>query len=969
MDRLSGRGMKDWNWVHKMFPKWMIEEMDVKEWVSHKKQREQGECVANMQVPAYPDLPDLTGVASPSDPRRPIDYETENSSLKSEEPAYSEDNLTNNSQTAWEKDIQAQNGVIPEKDSYRSGPEAVKDKTTDWERIAYGGKRPPNTVNGSGGKGVKSSTSSLPFGAENKDWRQTALERRALSQKTENTAKEKSGNGKGEHDSHTSTSSKLSTEKETTEESVADGQTASVGDPWYLSSEQSLYKSIRDKRWNDLDDYLKSVHAETASNDISGDVIQVGHKDPRTGQWTHTSLYVNENGQAGQALPATKPSDENSCGSAAEPTNPVHAPDSPATRKRSTSSVLSQLPKDDIDFLSADGIRASMGRTKGSTETPKEKARRREELKRGFAEAHKNATELDKTIASGLLNEQSIRRKERELNEKPRDHPQSPILETSVDLMLNMWKKRAEDTEQVQGKTEKPSPSPQETVVQRRLEDEVESQKTAMRGLSDDGYSHSPLHSKFSSLGQFSVLSPLKRHLADLGQRVGALEKDLIKMDKEVYQAAEKTKQIETDRALVREVRKAYEDVYGPITVHHRQSGVEGKETTKVSAEEAQSLADSEPKSEGPQLDNLSSRSSVNAFSNWTIPPEAAENHTSIPIETNTEAQSAQMSGTKSRGDKSEVDKLASWAKDNAFANWGKPPPEATGNGTDGAKKPSYYDPSSEVPSSSPNATGSTAQSQTSSYTWPSSDIETDPPLSSLDEPFSIPPPIPTVPQISYTYKILAYDPATDSVITTTTLTPPHTQSEPITLADALSSLEKPAKFLPLLPQTFEPIASAPHLLIHRESESEIESRSASAAAVNPEPTLEPQEEVEEDDYDSRPYHSINPVDGTTRPLPEAATANFASPTGFVNYEDLAREVSRERLARMAAEGDRRREKDRGKETERRMDREREEWQRESRKKKGGFISGVVRTVLVSAGALWVGAVGWEVFGGSPWIG
>jgi hypothetical protein len=31
--------------------------------------------------------------------------------------------------------------------------------------------------------------------------------------------------------------------------------------------------------------------------------------------------------------------------------------------------------------------------------------------------------------------------------------------------------------------------------------------------------------------------------------------------------------------------------------------------------------------------------------------------------------------------------------------------------------------------------------------------------------------------------------------------------------------------------------------------------------------------------------HRINPVDGTTIPLPEAPTGNFASPTGFVNHD------------------------------------------------------------------------------------
>jgi hypothetical protein len=46
-DMLNGRGLKDWSWIHKVFPKWMVNEMGMENWQKHQAERKQGKYVVN----------------------------------------------------------------------------------------------------------------------------------------------------------------------------------------------------------------------------------------------------------------------------------------------------------------------------------------------------------------------------------------------------------------------------------------------------------------------------------------------------------------------------------------------------------------------------------------------------------------------------------------------------------------------------------------------------------------------------------------------------------------------------------------------------------------------------------------------------------------------------------------------------------------------------------------------------------
>jgi hypothetical protein len=82
---------------------------------------------------------------------------------------------------------------------------------------------------------------------------------------------------------------------------------------------------------------------------------------------------------------------------------------------KSTSETLSQLPEDDIDFLSAADIRASMGAKKSRIPSDEQRKSERENLEKSFADAHVENNEVDSMIESKIINDQLVRRIERKM--------------------------------------------------------------------------------------------------------------------------------------------------------------------------------------------------------------------------------------------------------------------------------------------------------------------------------------------------------------------------------------------------------------------------------------------------------------------------------------------------------------------------------------------------------------------------
>ncbi|KAH6612046.1 hypothetical protein C7974DRAFT_90425 [Boeremia exigua] len=107
-----------------------------------------------------------------------------------------------------------------------------------------------------------------------------------------------------------------------------------------------------------------------------------------------------------------------------------------------------------------------------------------------------------------------------------------------------------------------------DTAAAARLTDEIQTQKSAMQGLSDDGYARAP---KQTPRKIFEEKSPLAHSLF----RPFNLQFENLGRKSDGEEAADKLQEAHQqkvgDRKLVQEVRNAYEDVYGPITVEHRQ--------------------------------------------------------------------------------------------------------------------------------------------------------------------------------------------------------------------------------------------------------------------------------------------------------------------------------------------------------------------------------------------------------------
>ncbi|KAK8011497.1 hypothetical protein PG990_010462 [Apiospora arundinis] len=145
---------------------------------------------------------------------------------------------------------------------------------------------------------------------------------------------------------------------------------------------------------------------------------------------------------------------------------------------------------------------------------------------------------------------------------------------------------------------------------------------------------------------------------------------------------------------------------------------------------------------------------------------------------------------------------------------------------------------------------------------------------------FSNPPP-PDVDVVEPTiYKVLALDPWTQDVsIAETTSTVPD-QTTPLTPSEVLLRLSNPTKFFPhfepLREEGFEIVSGNGDVLVFRK----VRDPTSSTASASSE-----QEEPDTASSSSANNHPVNPIDMMGRyPLPNAAA--FASPTGFVNYND-----------------------------------------------------------------------------------
>ncbi|KAJ4370864.1 hypothetical protein N0V86_008557 [Didymella sp. IMI 355093] len=343
-----------------------------------------------------------------------------------------------------------------------------------------------------------------------------------------------------------------------------------------------------------------------------------------------------------------------------------------------------------------------------------------------------------------------------------------------------------------------------DTAAAARLADEVESQKAAMKGLSDDGYARAPkqtprkLFEDKNPLAH-SLFRPFNLQFESLGKKTeGEEAEDKLK---------EAFKQKMGDRKLVQEVRSAYEETYGPITAEHRQvPQVEDSAATEIKEAKASEVLNQDPVG---QTDTVIHDDIL-----------AGTTSASEPVSVQVQAKSAEVAlGITASYEEREA----------AIAEQQLP---SMVEMEEAAKEASQSAPAftKEAASTSNTATQGVLTDNVSTVNLPTH------------------------------YTILVHDPQTDALsITTSTSGPPRDTSPALPIHQALSSLKAPAKFIPYISPGLEIVTAKRHMLVLRDALNGAAS-TRGFETFSTQPLLEPAAEP--------PSNEVNPIDGTTRLSP-----------------------------------------------------------------------------------------------------
>lgn len=815
-----------------------------------------------------------SGVESPSDSRRPC-----------EQPIPKSINKTVNSretlggqEVSWTPQVPGDQEVNPAKESYRpsatlSPPELPKESVKESSKEAAA--RETSFIEEFLADRPQLRKPTFSNGAKSEDWRQTVLDRRA-SQDFVATPRRKT-----DMPIVDVTARKTSTAEPT----IAEDPTPEL---------DGLKRIEKSKEWRKP---LVWSHGPPQSSPRTRDertIAQIKTKSIDSAQHhsegTHPEILTSKSTNAKEGEdwligPGNITAQASNVLRKCDTTNP----------RRSTSDILDQLPKDDIDFLSAEEIRASMGSKKSAQENRFEA---RQRLEKDFMAVHEKDWQIDPMVESKIVNDQHVRRKERELllaqeegkAQQEADAPTMTFVEKEAEdaklsvgttkfaeEQLNTVNKEAEAKENIRGAT-----------AQALLEDEIDTQKAAMQGLSDDGYSRSP---KAIPKKPFDEPNPLAHSLfRPFGLQLESLGKDVEAGMIEADQAARKR----ADKELVREVKEAYEDVYGPITVEHRQvpSDEEAPEKNGEEAQEGCRSKENEEVAEGKSR-------SIQLLKEDGVSPSVSESKASSDFISGDEVKRIHL-GT---------------------------PHSISGNSSDAA---TLQEPSTTASREEPagiGAAASTASSEQPGFPDEASQnpCEVNEELSCSAKPV----------QVKQQYQILTYDAQTDDILITTPYTMYATASSsqadhPMPLHEALATLSHPSKFLPHIPTGFEIVDAKPHILVLRAAPAGSTPTEFHTARVPASPDPELKEEG---------WKGINPIDGTTR----------LSPTGYVGDGlELEREFQERRAAAGQYHG-------------RFAGREREKGRRRERKGEEGKgkvgVGGVMKTAIIAAAWCYVAGV------------
>lgn len=424
-----------------------------------------------------------------------------------------------------------------------------------------------------------------------------------------------------------------------------------------------------------------------------------------------------------------------------------------------------------------------------------------------------------------------------------------------------------------------------------RLAHEVEAQKSAMRGLSDDGYARLP---KPAPRKTFDERSPLAHSLfRPFGPVLESLGKET-SGDSEVAKATEDAKKKLNDANLVAEIRQAYEDTYGPITVDHRQLADVAEEVKQGREKEVKRF---EMLKEDPASDTPVAISTNEATEEKLVDvPEAV---TAPPVDSQKQLPAIVSEVTTTKTKTSQTVPTAAVGDESVSVHAGAVAAEES---TPSAIAAELNSPSAQ------------SISETSSNKIP--------PSSTVNLPTH--------------YTILIHDPQTDNLsITTSTTGPPRDTSPALPLHQALSTLAMPAKFIPYITEGLEVITAKKDMIVLRDALDYTSSTRSFETVKAPSFTTLSEPLATE-------RGSVNPVDGTAR----------LSPTGYVGPDESPEQLETEFEQRREAAG-----KVRSEESQR-QEREQEKKESRGRKRGGGAGSVAKTAIWAAAVCYVVGVFG-----------
>lgn len=305
-------------------------------------------------------------------------------------------------------------------------------------------------------------------------------------------------------------------------------------------------------------------------------------------------------------------------------------------------------------------------------------------------------------------------------------------------------------------------------------------------------------------------------------------------------------------RELRQEIRKAYEDVYGPITADHRQVPEKHITTSAATEKLEEGLRSSEPSEvlnvEEPEVENKERLLEREAFSK--------PSNEDLEIPRNKEARNKEIDASDETVSTLDQQASAPVAPDIQEQSQEETPDPIIKEAPDTSPESDQAEPSSQPP------------------------VVPEASISAGEESIN-----PT----KYTYKILCYDPSTEEMhITTTTNTSIDPPAPAIPIHEALAELISPAKFIPHLTPNPSIVTSKPNLLVLLQSVSSPSSSAHSSQILSSETHNDYESDRARDqeakEEELQPFR-INPIDGTTR----------LSPTGFVGVDP---EIMKEGLER-----------------------------------------------------------------------